>query len=693
LQIKGKPVPVFPILAVFLTGILTAAYLPLYYLFIIVSVFILFSIIFKKRFSVIAAFLTIFLLSYFNWLRHETRNELSEILPFEGSIRGRVMLSARDTIVKVNEAEIGKKRKNPGGKILLRTTQELPAPWSVVTVKGFFEKPPSPRNPNQFNWKRHLHNRGIYAVAEADDVKIEKENLLSYVIGGIRQYSREVIRKYMDESSAAVLEGMILGNPGYIEDKTVDNFRKTGVMHILAVSGLHTGLVLFSVFCFLSLFRIPRTSAIIMSFIFMYLYVLIAGARPSAVRAAFMLTMLAGGELAGGRGNLLNSYFLAALVMLAFDPGMLFSIGFLLSFLAVGGIIYLSPSFYRITGKAPAVSIAAILPILPVMTWSFFYLPVLAPLINLAVVPLAGLAVSFGLLFISLSVVWEFPAAVYAGLTELLIKSIETITESVAGIPISGFYSGRPPVISIVGFYLILLIPGIKKGFNKMLIAYSGVCLFFAGFMLPQRNFLTSLTHRESSFYLFGSGKEVLLFTGRKDVGFNSLESYLYSKRIRKISDIYILHPLFGEIKGIEDTILRFRPERVFYSGSAGDDFKWERLKENTQKKLFRTLSAGDVIEYDEFKIKITHPSELMDDIRENFLQLEINTAQKKVFMYCGGSIQKKSYDIIIAAEPVYPDWQNIRKAPKVIYCGTEESPEFSTLYNVTQKGKELCLN
>lgn len=275
-------------------------------------------------------------------------------------------------------------------------------------------------NPDAFDYSRYLHFRNIHhrVFAKAGSWKIiETRNgnpILAFAFAS-QNHLVNVLRKYLTTSDEfAVGSALLLGYREEIPQTLKEAYSQTGAMHVLAVSGLHVGIV----FILLSFaFKRLRTSSKIFLFaktvyivLGIWLFALITGAAPSTMRAATMFSLLAIGMGLNRSGNIYNTLMLSAILLLMINPLWLANVGFQLSYLAVFGIVYFQRKMERmiyvpkgILRKIWAlitVSFAAQLTTGPISIFYFRQFPVFFWLSSLFLVPAAALLMTGGLLLI-----------------------------------------------------------------------------------------------------------------------------------------------------------------------------------------------------------------------------------------------------------------------------------------------------
>ena len=308
-----------------------------------------------------------------------------------------------------------------------------------VRVSGRLSPPPRRRNPADFDYGTYLRRHGIYAtlfVDEAEQVRVlegarRKPGLR---VAEARRYVRRQIDRHVPSAGGrAVLSALILGDRSRLTADVTDQFAQTGLLHVLAVSGLHVLLVGFVIYevarpmlmRFQLGWRAVEGVRAGLTLALLAGYVLLTGAPASVVRAVVMAALLMGGVLVQRSGHALNALGVAACVLLLWRPGQLFEAGFQLSFAAVGGIVVLNPLVinslpekWQRGGVAEwllrmvTVSLAATLGTLPVLLWHFGYVSFAGLVLNVVAIPCTGLTLIGGLLTVVLGE-WAFAGSTF----------------------------------------------------------------------------------------------------------------------------------------------------------------------------------------------------------------------------------------------------------------------------------------
>lgn len=291
------------------------------------------------------------------------------------------------------------------------------------------------RNPGGFDHARYLARQGIFVVGAADAGRLEALDApVPPWPARARRAARQAIAASLPPASAAVLAGLLFGDRADLPPDLDEAFRRAGVYHVLAVSGSNVALVAGAAFGLLALARLGRRVAAVGAIAAVVAFALVAGPDPSVLRATVMGVLVLGALLLDRESSVLNAVALAALLILAGRPADLADPGFQLSFAATVAIV-LAPIPRGLVGGALGVAVAAQLAVLPIALAHFNQLTPLAPLANLGVVPLAGLATVVGLLAVVVSAVSAPAGAVLFEATWPVLLGLRGLVAAFAALP------------------------------------------------------------------------------------------------------------------------------------------------------------------------------------------------------------------------------------------------------------------
>ncbi len=344
-----------------------------------------------------------------------------------------------------------------------------------LLIKGNLNFLESPKNPQEFDYKKYLENRSIYqqGYLASDDWRLldSKSKGLDVFANDARQFLLSSLKSNgIEGDQYAIASALILGSKDELDFEVKQAYATAGAMHVLAVSGLHVGIIFLILNTLLSILdtsKKGRTVKAIILLIALWSYALITGLSPSVLRAATMFSFVIIGTVLNRKSSIYNTLAASAFFLLIINPNLLFEVGFQLSYIAVLGIVYLQPLIYKriytrwwLLDKIwaiTAVSIAAQIATLPLTLYYFNQFPVYFMLSNLLVIPSAIVILSLGILLFITSPIPAVSESVGWVLNKFIeglnfgIKEIELLPNSlIEGLSIS--------VLECVALYIIILL-------------------------------------------------------------------------------------------------------------------------------------------------------------------------------------------------------------------------------------------
>ncbi len=328
--------------------------------------------------------------------------------------------------------------------------------------------------PRQLNTAGILARQGIWAQATAKPeniIRVETSAAWRMKFVSLREHiSSLILRSRLSGATKEFLVTTVIGNPEYLDREVRDSFASAGIAHVLALSGLHVGIL--AAFCSLLFLplrlssRLRRALPLCMIAV-LWLFAAVTGMSPSVTRAVIMATVLIGAGLMQRRHSPWNSLCLAALLILAFDPGALLSVSFQLSFAAVAGILAFGnalnpvsrahPQYHSLAGLLAMSAGAMLATALPSM-WYFHRLPVWFLLANVLTVPLLTPLVGGGMLLVLLEsagvhcdTLCHILDAIYNG-----VQGIASACDSLPASHIDGIYLPLPVLLSGIAAVALL---------------------------------------------------------------------------------------------------------------------------------------------------------------------------------------------------------------------------------------------
>lgn len=324
------------------------------------------------------------------------------------------------------EAEVRQiNRQTTRGKLLLNIKKDsLNSPLKVgefVYTNADIIEVEDAKNPFQFSYKNYLAQNQIYnqIFATSDEL-----SLLKFKSHSVKVLASQIRNKIIFEfkkqglkgNELEVVKALLLGERTELDTELRQSYANAGAIHILAISGLHIGIIMLLISFVLKpleSLKNGKTIKLILLVVTLWFYALIAGLSPSVVRATTMFTAISFGIFINRKTAILNTLALSALILLLINPLYLFDVGFKMSYLAVLAIVLIQPIIanlwhpkFKIVNyfwQLLSVSTAAQLGVVPLSLYYFHQFPGLFFLTNMVILPFLGIILGLGLLFMLLA--------------------------------------------------------------------------------------------------------------------------------------------------------------------------------------------------------------------------------------------------------------------------------------------------
>ncbi len=354
----------------------------------------------------------------------------------------------RKFIANVNQIE----DKQTFGKVLINLKKDSLLVLNLndrLFINADFLEIPKPKNPYQFDYKNYLERQQIeYQMYLTNQTFYKFPNAsfsFSALASNFRNRVNESLKKNgFSGNELGVINALLLGQRQDISKELLESYAGAGAIHILAVSGLHVGIILLILnFLFSPISRVKNGKLIklILVVSFLWIFAFIAGLSPSVVRAVTMFTAVAIGMQFKRPTNIYNTLIISMFVLLLFNPYFLFEVGFQLSYIAVFAIVWIQPLLYNIFSikiklldffwKIFTVSVAAQIGVLPLSLYYFHQFPSLFFISNLLIIPILGIILGVGILVIFLSL-FDLLSTSLATIYSNLIYFMNSVVEWVA---------------------------------------------------------------------------------------------------------------------------------------------------------------------------------------------------------------------------------------------------------------------
>jgi competence protein ComEC len=557
-------------------------------------------------------------------------------------------------------------------------------------------------NPGRYDYERAMRLRGLSCAASVSDgrrIVPMGRGSLGFPMGtveSLRKPVREFLGERLPPQDAALLKALILGERQDIRKSLREPFQAAGVAHVLAVSGLHIGLVAWIAFALfkgtLSLsYRLTlqgdvRKKAALLTCVPVVAYTAIAGFQVSSQRAMMMALAFLFSMVWDREKEVWSTLSLAALAILAVDPHAVFSISFQLSFIAVVGILWLGPTLHRrLVGLVDsqslayrpyvygiglvAVTLSAMVFLLPITTFYFHRVSLVGLPANLTVVPVLGFWVlPLGLLSAVLLPLSSSAADVLLQASAWGMHGMMDMVQFWSGLPWADFWVVRPNGLEIGLFYGLLgALFFLKrrpwvKGCLIMLLVAAGLDISYWVY----RNQFNQ--HLKVTYLDVGQGNAALVqFPGREkmlidgggfssgdfDVGESVVAPFLLRSKIRRIDYVVLSHPQTDHMGGLRFIAEHFRPKEFWYNGDQVSTSSFIELMDILEQKGIRKLCPKDLERRKDIsgvKVQLLHPppgtgrSE-NTNLNENSLVLKLSSGRTSCLF--PGDLERMGEDMV----------------------------------------------
>ena len=566
-------------------------------------------------------------------------------------------------MLDVNEIRRGRTWEKTSGRarVTLKTRGRVNLSYGdYIQLEGKFYRPSSPTNPAQFDYRWYLERRGIYLGCYVKGEKMVK--ILAHHAGNraveltlrLRRHLGEEIETGMPDSDASrLLSALLLGYRERLSDRLVRYFQRTNTVHILAISGLHVGLIYLLIRLVLKMFVLPKWAVSILAIPPLLFYAILTGMKVPVLRATLMIVVYLFAPLFRRRADLFNTVGFAAFLILLIAPAQLFDAGFQLSFAAVISIVAFTPAIeralfrlfrldafpgqlYRPLGGWPAragrlvltsltVSLAVSIGLSPLIAYYFNLVSPVTFAANLIVAFLLTVVIGIGFLSAALGFIFKTFSLWLNWLNYWALEAMICWVKSLASIPFAYFHVRTPSPMEMGAYYALLFMLARVWRHNprRLLIGLASVCAVFV-VLLPagdcrqksmEVTFL-DIGQGDSAFLKLPNGATILIDGGPRtnfDSGKFIILPFLRSLGVNRLDVVVATHADMDHIGGLISVVDEMGVGRFIMPHTMHTSWTNLRLLELVDEKgiTFQFGRRGDRIDLcPGVPIDILHPTE-----------------------------------------------------------------------------------
>lgn len=627
--------------------------------------------------------------------------DLPQLSPFPPLVRSRFQLDV--TAVELGRAETymlsGRVQASVSGHVLHAKAGDR------VRIIGELSEPSPPRNPGEFDYARYLKLQGIHGSISANhpEAVCLLERRAPYSFHTLRDHIREKLlaglRQSLSNETYPLASALLLGDRTALTPEVKDSFIQAGTMHLLAISGLHVGLIALLLQYPLRLLNFrhgPRTWATIL---FILLYALLVDARPAVWRATLMLITYLLFRLRGQRITLPSLLSLVGFLLLLFDPLILFDVGAQLSFHAVAGITWTlrqpwfdqptleerlqeSPSrktflaSLRFLKQAMLVSCAAMLTTAPLSMATFNLLAPFGPFVTLLSLPFIWAGLGCGLLVMLTTLLFPPATFPFAHLLQWMLTTLDQITNSTA----AHFTITTVPwwwLWTAYGLIYLLFSSRPKSWAQRitgtLILLWAGVFPFAQQFVVRHQNEATVITFLSvghgCAILIEPPGGETWLYDagslGSGSTTARTIQHALWQRNKTRIDGLFLSHADVDHFNAVPQLAQHISIKQVFttpsfvHNESASTSYLFDFLDENSiPLKLIQQGDRLSIGTETETVIEVLHPSNeahtWSQSDNANSLVLRITHGDSTLLLT--GDLERDGLQQVIALPPTETD-------------------------------------
>ena len=543
--------------------------------------------------------------------------------------------------------------------------------WDRVYITGEVSIPKERSNPGTFDYRRYLKSIGIRCIITAENIEnVKKAGGIAALLKSAKCRTADIFESALGDDSAVVM-GLLFGETSGIDEDIIETFRRGGTAHVLAVSGLHLGLL----YSFLCRFKrkkrsIPADIAIVLA---LSAYTALAGFTASVVRACLMIFIHIAGNHLNRRYDLISSTCVSMIIILAVNPMQIYSAGFQMSFLAVITLGIMIPLIQKKIKGILLPMIAVQTGMVPYTMYVFNYVSLTSVISNIPVYFIAAAMIPAGILVIAfcwLPVIAK-PAAMITGLFVKLLLWCNDFTY-MGGV--FTFDVASPSVIFLAVYYIFIFymcseagqIALIRRNYKKIAAVFAAAVICGAGCSVylsdgfEKTDMVFVDVGQGDCLHIKAGGKNLLIDGGGSfnyNVGKSTLKPYLLKNGVTKIDMAIATHLHTDHYQGLKELSQTYRIKKLGV-------YEANSVNENHLKKEFKTdeilyLAAGDVINMGRnVSVEVLSPDRgnPLDekDENKNSLVLRVNVKGSSVLMT--GDIDEKGEKTLIADTDIKAD-------------------------------------
>lgn len=592
----------------------------------------------------------------------QIRQNPQNIMQFENkicNISGVVVETPKD---RLNKKYIVKSSYIDNRKIKQRILVRVESEKNIkigdrIVFRGSLNLPDENMNPKQFNYRNYLKSKNIYFTSNSlkNTIKENETTFFYKLKSGFYTYVENLFDKNLSKNNSSFAKSVVLAKTEYIDDE-IQSFREVGISHILAVSGLHIGIIIFFIYKVLKTLGLDKNKIFIINIFILIFYLFLIDFPPGAVRATAMYTLGITAYFLKVRLNHLVMITSLAIAYLFYNPFLIYNLSFILSFISYISIFIIYPKIRKYAypqnfiKDSISLTIAINMGILPINLSYFNRINLLSLLSNLFLVPLYSLGILLCFAMITLGGVKGIHLNIIANITESILDIANKLIEILLKINTFNIYGPSPSLLYIIFFYFILYLTLNLSAFKNISALFSKIVTPYLIYVLLTIVLISKVNESKLKIeYLYVGqgdctivsykGSSYLIDTGgsknsEKSPGEIYTLNYLQKMGIRHIKGIFISHFDSDHVEGIVHLIPKIKIDKVYINKHLPKNSIYRKIVDSNIPII--ELKEGNTLSFDEdvnIKVKNSYIENRNDNDNSMVLLLE---AFNNKFLFTG---------------------------------------------------------
>lgn len=533
-----------------------------------------------------------------------------------------------------------------------------------IRLTGKLTKIQAPSNLGQFNSVVYCNSRNIYYQYKQSSCQVINTDYWHYRNGlrKMRDTMEQVFLYYLGEQDAGIISAMVLGQKTYLEEDRKELYQENGIAHILAISGLHVGMLGMLVYKRLRRLLLPAPFCAGISIWLLISYGMLSGMGSAALRAIIMLIVTIIGDVIGRISDMLTSMGLAGFFMLLMNPIQLLDAGFLLSYGAIVGIGGISPALEKIMpgnhwlAQGFRSGLAVQLGTTPILLYFYYELTPYSIILNLLVIPFMSVLLPCAIAVGTAGYYIELVGRLFRIPVMLILKVYDCLCNVSSGLPGSKLVVGRPGIMAMLVYYIALALALYwmqNKKWKQMGILFF-IVLVTVCFIPEEEPGISMLDVGQGDCIYMNTGEHHYLIDGGSSsvgkVGQYRIEPFLKAKGVGRLNGVILTHMDADHISGVEELFNRGYPIDTLILGDIKDKSQYGDMIDLAEQNgtAVQYMAFGDKIMDNSCSMLCLHPVSGYEgeDTNANSIVLDVTMGNSHM-LFTGDLSQEQEKEIL----------------------------------------------